>query len=53
MGYDKLSHIETAGDVELFKNRIYVYGKTICIHLSFIDKTLRDEFQMLISKQIQ
>jgi hypothetical protein len=43
ISFNKYSHVEGAGDVLLFKNRLYFYGEKICIHLSFADKLLRDE----------
>ena len=50
--YDKYSHVEVAGDGELFKNRVYFYGKKLCIHLTFSDRSVRDDFTTVLTKQI-
>jgi hypothetical protein len=52
ISFDKYSHIETAGDSELFKNRLYFYGNKVCVHLTFIDKLRRDDFYHILRKQI-
>ena len=43
INFNKYSHVEIAGDVSLFKNRLFFYGKSNCVHMTFAAKAQRDE----------
>lgn len=49
---DRWSYVERASDGHYFTNRIYVYGKYHCLHLSFLEKKICLEFEAAISKAI-
>lgn len=52
ISFDKFSHVEPAGDLQLFKNRLFFYGKKVCVHLTFADKMIRDDFYQTLKKLI-
>lgn len=50
--FDKYSYVERPPDGHLFVNRIFFYGKTYCVHLSFFDAHTSDEVYCLLKKLI-
>ena len=52
MYLDKWSYLDVPPDGHYFTNRIYVYGRRVCVHLSFFSKTKRDQFMDTISRVI-
>ena len=49
---DRWSHVERPGDGHYFVNRIYIFGKRHCVHLSFIDRYTCIEFYEKIERVI-
>lgn len=45
---DKCSYVYQPGDGHYFINRVFLFGVKRCIHLTFIDRHIRDTFFNLI-----
>jgi hypothetical protein len=50
---DKYSHVERAPSGHSFVNRLFLFGRTLCLHLSFFDAATADEVFVTVSKLIQ
>ncbi len=48
--FNKYSYIENASDGKFFVNRIFFYGRSICVHLSFLDANVKTEVYDILSK---
>ena len=50
---NKYSYIERANDGHYFINRIYLYGKTNALHLTFFDSQVCDNIYEIIKHLIE
>lgn len=51
--FDKYSYIERALNGRSFINRIFLYGKSICVHMTFFDSNTSDEVFDTLKKLIE
>jgi hypothetical protein len=49
----KYSHVQIAGNSRLFKNRLFLYGKRLCVHLTFMSKIIRNQVYEAVYNLIQ
>lgn len=49
---DRWSYLERPSDGNYFVNRIYVYGKRVCVHLSFLDRASCIECEEVLLRTI-
>jgi hypothetical protein len=42
---DKYSYVERPGDGRCFVNRLFIYGKRTCVHLTFVQQEVRNNFE--------
>lgn len=52
INFHKYSYVQDASDGKFFINRIFFYGKSICVHLSFLDAHIKTEVYDILSKLI-
>jgi hypothetical protein len=51
--FDKYSYIERPPNGRCFINRIFLYGKSTCVHLTFFDSHTSDEVYDILKKLIE
>lgn len=50
---DKYSYVQRAPNGRYFVNRIFLFGRSLCVHLSFFDAGTADEVYVTLSKLIR
>jgi hypothetical protein len=53
VSFDKYSYVERPPNGHAFINRIYLFGRTYCVHLTFYDSASSDEVYDILKKLIE